>query len=375
MSANREYIATTLEGLEEVLAEELREIGATYVNPGKRNVSFRGDTELLYRACYTLRTALRVLKPIAGFWVRSEDELYQEAVRLPWRRILGPDQTLAITPVVHSTLFRHNAYPALVLKDAICDRIRKDIGRRPDVDKDNPDIRINLHIYEGQVDISLDASGGSLHQRGYRRFGGEAPLNEVLAAGLLRLMGWQSDVPLIDPMCGSGTILIEAAEMTIGRPAQIRRLRFGFQGWNDYDPGLWRRLRKEIVESNPPPHLQLSGSDSDKAAVENARSNIRIANMGEWIDTKVADFFYLPKAEKPMTLFLNPPYDERLPLEDVSVFYAALGDKLKQDFVGCTVWILSANKEGLKNIGLKSSARFAVKNGPFDAEFCRYDMF
>jgi putative N6-adenine-specific DNA methylase len=371
----REYIATTLEGLEPVLEEELKLLGGRNLRQGKRNVAFTGDNEMMYRACYTLRTAMRVLKPLAGFKIRNEDDLYQNIVSLPWRKILGPDQTLAVTSVVHSEIFPHTTYPGLVTKDAICDRIRKEVGRRPNVDKERPDIRVNLHIHENTVDISLDAGGSSLHQRGYRRFGGQAPLNEVLAAGLLRLADWKPEQPLLDPMCGSATLLIEAAEWVAGRPAQIRRGHFGFQGWLDFDPGLWRRIKLEYRDAVLPDTLKLKGSDIDDDVLDAGRSNIRIAGMGEVIMTEVADFFSLPKSTTPGMIIMNPPYDERLSLEEVSVFYRKIGDKLKQDFEGSVAWILSANKEGLKNVGLKTAQRHLVKNGPLDAEFCRYDLY
>jgi putative N6-adenine-specific DNA methylase len=375
MGKTREYIATTLGGLEPVLEEELIQFGAQRVQAGQRFVRFEGPPEMLYQACYGLRTALRVLEPLSRFRIRSEKDLYNQVVDLPWRKILGPDQTFAITPVVRSSLFNHSNYPSLVMKDALCDRIRKETGRRPSVDKDYPDIRFNLHITEDEVDISLDAVGGSMHVRGYRRFGGHAPLNEVLAAGMLRLAGWRPDLPLIDPMCGSATMLIEAGEMAIRRPSQVRRGRFGFQGWLDFDPGLWRRIKQSMVDQPPPPGLQLRGSDSDAEVLEGGRSNIRIAGLGEYIDTKVQDFFEMPSPKEPGMVFLNPPYDERIALPDAEVYYRRIGDKLKKDFQGCTAWVLSANIEALRQIGLKPAIRYPVFNGPLDAEFCRYDLY
>lgn len=375
MVKHREYIATTLAGLEPVLEEELIQLGAGEVQAGGRFVRFRGTTEIMYRACYGLRTALRVLEPISKFRIRTERDLYNRVVDLPWRKILGPDQTFAITPVVKSSLFNHTNYPALVMKDALCDRIRKETGRRPSVDKDYPDIQFNLHIHEDEVDIAMDAVGGSMHVRGYRRFGGHAPLNEVLAAGLLRLSGWKPDRPLIDPMCGSATMLIEAGEWAIGRPSQIRRGRFGFQGWPDFDPGLWRRIKQSMTDHKPPDTLKLYGSDSDATVLEGGRSNIRIAGLGDWIDTRVADFFELPPPPEPGIVFLNPPYDERIALPEAETYYRRIGDKLKKDFQGSTAWVLSANTDALRQIGLKPAIRFPVFNGPLPAEFCRYDLY
>lgn len=375
MAREREYIATTLGGLEEVLAEELREFGASNLYVGTRMVRFTGGLDMLYRTTYALRTALRVLEPLSSFTIRNERDLYNQVLDLPWRKVLGPDQTFAITPVVHSTLFPHTNYPSMVMKDALCDRIRKETGRRPSVDRDYPDIRLNLHIREREVDIALDAVGGSMHLRGYRRFGGHAPLNEVLAAGMLRIAGWKPTIPLLDPMCGSGTLLVEAGEWAMHRPSQVRRGRFGFQGWSDFDPGLWRRIKQEMREGALPQGMRLMGADSDAEILEGARSNIRIAALGNAIDTRVKDFFETEAPGEPLMVIMNPPYDERIPLEEVSVYYKRIGDKLKQDFTGSTAWILSANKEGLRNIGLKAARRYQVFNGPLEAEFCRYDLF
>ncbi len=375
MGKERNYLATTLGGLEHLLESELQAFGARHVQRGNRMVRFEGGPDLLYRCCYGLRTALRVMEPLSSFSIRHPDDLYRRVLDLPWRKVLGPDQTFAITGVVHSRMFPHTNYPALVMKDALCDRIRKETGRRPSVDRDMPDIRLNLHIHEDQVDIALDAVGGSMHVRGYRRFGGHAPLNEVLAAGLLRLAEWDPGRPLVDPMCGSATLLLEAGEWAMERPSQIRRGRFGFQGWIDFDPGLWRRIKKEMTEKEPPETMILQGYDIDPDVLEGARSNIRIARLSEWVRTEVRDFFALPPPSRPMTVFLNPPYDERIPLEEAGTYYRRIGDKLKKDFTGCTAWVLSANKEAMHQIGLKDSARFHVFNGPLEAEFCRYDLF
>ncbi len=371
----RDYVATTLGGLEGVMARELETLGATDIEPGARMVRFRADVALLYKICYTARTILRVLEPLASFQIRTERDLYWKTMDLPWRKVLGPDQTFAITGVINSPLFPHTNYPSLVVKDALCDRIRKDVGRRPDVDRDEPDIRINLHIFEDQVDISLDAVGSSMHTRGYRRYQGLAPLNEVLAAGLVKLSGWTPAIPLWDPMCGSGTILTEAAEMAIGRPSQIRRGRFSFQGWPDYEPGIWRKIKLEEKEINVPEGLELFGSDEDEEIIDGARKNIRGVGLGEIILTEVSDFFSLKPPGKPVMVIMNPPYDEKIPLEKAEEFYKQIGDKLKQDFVGSTAWILSANKQAMRQIGLQSAQRFQVFNGPLAAEFCQYDLF
>lgn len=375
MAKERNYIATTLEGLEGLLQDELRELGAAGITPGKRMVWFKGDKSTLYTVCYASRLAMRVLEPLADFKIKKADDLYHKVMELPWRKIFGPDETFAITGVIHSDLFPHTNYPTLVMKDAICDRIRKESGRRPDVAREDPDIRLNLYIQDRTVNIALDAVGGSMHLRGYRRFGGHAPLNEVLAAAMLRFAGWTPDIPLLDPMCGSGTILIEAAEWAVGRPSQIRRGKFAFQRWPDFEPLTWRKVRQIRSENLPPPGLSLTGYDFDMTILEGARSNIRIANMGEIIHTEKVDFFKAkPNAHQGM-IILNPPYDERLPLEEAEVYYKDIGDKLKNDFKGCTAWVLSGNKAALRQIGLKSAQRIPLLNGPLDVEFCRYDLF
>lgn len=371
----RDYIATTLGGLEPVLVQELEAFGAQDIEPGQRMARFKGDVELLYQICYSARTTLRVLEPLASFRIQSEKDLYWKTFDLPWRKVLGPDQTFAITGVINSRLFPHTNYPSLVVKDALCDRIRRDIGRRPDVDRDQPDIRVNLHIFEDQVDIALDAVGSSMHMRGYRRYQGLAPLNEVLAAGLIRLAGWTPDIPLWDPMCGSGTILTEAAEWAIGRPSQIRRGRFGFQGWIDHEPGIWRKVKLADKEETIPAGLELFGADRDPEIIDGARKNIRGAGLGEIIMTEVCDFFDLKPPGKPVMIIMNPPYDEKIPLEEAEDFYKRIGDKLKQDFTGSTAWILSANKNAMRQIGLQSSQRYQLFNGPLAAEFCQYELF
>ena len=369
-------IATTLGGLEEVLADEIAQLGGENIRIGTRMVRYTGDTHLLYTSCYRLRTALRVLRPITWFRIRDERDLYNHTIHFPWRKILGPDQTLAITSVLQSRMFRHSNFPALVVKDAICDRIRREVGRRPNIDRDNPDVRVNLHIHDNTVDLALDAGGASLHQRGYRRYPGHAPINEVLAAGLLRLAQWKPSQPIYDPMCGSATLLIEAAESALDVPAQIRRPRMGFQGWRDFDPRVWRIVRQESPSEADLPALQLTGADEDPGIIKGSTSNVRSAGMHNHIDLQVADFFTTdpPKLESGM-LFLNPPYDERIPVPEVEDLYKEIGNTLKQRYAGWTAWVLSANKAAMRQIGLKSSRRFPVFNGPLEAEFCRYDLY
>lgn len=365
------YTATTLAGLEEVLARELIEMGADEVQIARRSVYFRGDLKLLYKANYCLRTALRVLVPIDSYKIHSANDLYQRGCNFKWEELFDVKQTFAIQSTVFSDLFNNSMFASLKLKDAIADRFRYKFGERPNVDADDPDVLINLHIGNGVCTISLDSSGESLHKRGYRVGRNEAPINEVLAAGLLRLSEWDRKSELIDPMCGSGTIAIEAAMLANGVfPGEIRRS-FGFMNWKNFNAELFKQVEIEAKENVAP--VKIMASDISRRNIEMAVSNAEAAGVSQFIDFKVADFKLLePASEKPFLLF-NPPYGERIAGNDTD-FYKMIGDRLKQHYSDATVWIIST-PECLKSIGLRPSRKIPMLNGSLECSFRKYDLY
>lgn len=366
------YTATTMAGLEEVLAQELIEIGADEVQIGRRSVYFSGDSKLLYKANYCLRTALRILVPVDSYKIYSADDLYQRAKNFKWEDLFGCDQTFAVQSAVFSDLFNNSMFASLKLKDAIVDRFRYKVGNRPSIDSKNPDILINLHISNEFCTISLDSSGESLHKRGYRVGQNEAPMSEVLAAGLIRLSDWDRKSNLIDPMCGSGTIAIEAA-MLANRifPGKIRK-KFAFQNWNSFDPELYRSMVNE-VEAEVPAPVKVFASDILRRNIDIACKNAEEAGVDRFIEFKVSDFKLLePIAKKPFLLF-NPPYGERLTPEDTN-FYGMIGERLKHHYTDATVWIIST-PQCLKSIGLRPSRKISILNGSLECSFRKYELY
>jgi Predicted N6-adenine-specific DNA methylase len=366
------YTATTLAGLEEVLAKELIELGADEVQIGRRSVYFSGDLKMLYKANYCLRTALRILIPIDSYKIHTANDLYQRGRNFKWEELFGLKQTFAIQSTVFSDLFNNSMYASLKLKDAIADRFRYKFGERPDVDSKDPDVLINLHISNGHCTISLDSSGESLHKRGYRLAQNEAPMNEVLAAALLQLSGWDRKSPLIDPMCGSGTIAIEAAMLANGiYPGTVRKS-FGFMNWQNFDAKAFQRIEQE-AKSGMTNSVKIFASDISRRNIEIAAKNAAEAGVDELIDYRVADFMTLePAVENPFLLF-NPPYGERLLPSDTN-FYTSIGDRLKQHYTNATVWIIST-PECLKSIGLRPSRKIPLQNGSLDCSFRKYELY
>lgn len=369
------FIAKTLEGLEEILAEELSEMGAQDIEIWKRAVAYTGDKMTLYKSNLLLRTCLKVLVFMKEFSVENEIDLYNEIKKIPWEDYLSLEDTFAIDSVVNSEKFRHANFIALKAKDAIADRFREKYNQRPNVDTQDPTLKINVHIRENIVTLSLDSSGHSLHMRGYRKHSVDAPLNEVLAAGLVLMSGWDKSSPMIDPMCGSGTILCEAARIAGKIPPQSPDRTFAFKKWKSYDPVLWEMVCDEAeskINTNDIPSLL--GYDLNQKAVQVAITNIGEAGLSEFIEVEKEDFFYLEGSQNIMLIF-NPPYDGRLKEKDVLDFYSFIGDKLKLSFQGCTAWILSGHMAAMKNIGLRPSAKKSLLNGSIPSLFCRYDMY
>ncbi|MBW8331669.1 MAG: RNA methyltransferase [Prolixibacteraceae bacterium] len=368
----QKYTATTLAGLEEVLAQELIEIGADEVQIGRRSVYFSGDLKLLYKANYCLRSALRILLPIDSYKIHSADDLYQRGKNFKWEDLFGCDQTFAIQSTVFTDLFNNSMYASLKLKDAIVDRFRYKFGERPSVNSKNPDILINLHISNEYCTISLDSSGESLHKRGYRLDQNEAPMSEVLAAGLIRLSDWDRKSDLIDPMCGSGTIAIEAAMLANGiYPGSIRK-DFCFRNWRNFNPEMFAQMEEEVQPNGIQP-VRISASDISRRNIDIAYKNAEAAGVLKLIDFKISDFRVLePVSEKPFLLF-NPPYGERLTPDDTN-FYSMIGERLKHHYTNATVWIIST-PQCLKSIGLRPSRKISILNGSLECSFRKYELY
>lgn len=366
------YTATTLAGLEEVLARELIGIGADEVQIGRRSVYFSGDLQMLYKANYCLRTALRILLPIDSYKIFSADDLYQRGKNFKWEELFGCDQTFAIQSTVFTDLFNNSMFASLKLKDAIVDRFRYKFGERPSVDSKNPDILINLHISNNFCTISLDSSGESLHKRGYRVGQNEAPISEVLAAGLLLLSDWDQKSELIDPMCGSGTIAIEAAMVANGiYPGRIRK-NFAFRNWRNFNPEWFKQLEEEVAPDGSSP-VRIFASDISRRNIDIAYKNAEAAGVLSFIDFKITDFKALePTSEKPFLLF-NPPYGERMSPNDAN-FYTMIGDRLKQFYTNASVWIIST-PQCLKSIGLRPSRKIPILNGSLECSFRKYELY
>jgi len=368
-------IAKTIPGLEGVLAEELESLGATDILHLNRAVSFTGSRELLYRVNYCCRTALRVLKPLFHFEINEQKDLYDRLHEHPWENLLDPMQTLSIDAVISYTVFTNSQFVAQKSKDAIVDRIREKCGTRPSVDLDHPDLRINVHLFKDLCTVSLDSSGASLHRRSYRQSTGPAPINEVLAAGLLRLSGWDLTTPLFDPMCGSGTLLIEAGMLAKNIPAGYFRREWGFMHWKDFDQGLWETVKAASDEKIVPLTVPLYGADRAQKAIASAKENIRFAGLSEGIRLKEVSFEEsTPPVEKGF-IVCNPPYDERIRLDDAIAFYKMIGNTLKRNYSGYTAWFISSDLASLKFIGLRPSKKITVYNGPLECRFVQFALY
>lgn len=363
-------------GLEPVLAEELKAIGAADVEELSRAVKFSGDKVLMYLSNLKCATALRILVPILDFNIRSQDDFYRFLLRQDWTQWMDLHTTFAIDAAVKSEHFTHTHYPALKMKDAIADFFSKKFGKRPSVNLDKPKLRFNLFISGDKVSVSLDSSGYSLHKRGFRTQQSRAPINEVLAAGILRLTAWDGSAPLLDPMCGSGTFLQEAALLYTNTPPGLKKQYFGFFSWKDFDSKLWERIKgMSVQEVRPLPKGLISGTDVDKDQIEAARANLKAMGFEQQVDLKQISFSDLRKPSGNGMIVMNPPYGERIRPSDILDLYKGIGDKLKKDFGGWNAWILSSNLEALKNIGLKSSKRVNLFNGPLLCSLREYQLY
>ena len=374
MEQNFELIAKTFMGLEPVLAKELTQLGAKDVKIGRRMVSFTGDKEMMYRANFQLHTAIRILKPIRHFEAQSADDVYEEIKMIDWTEYLGDDKTFAVDSVVFSEEFRHSKFVSYKVKDAIVDQFREKTGKRPNISVANPDLRLNMHIAEDQCTLSLDSSGESLHRRGYRQESVDAPLNEVLAAGMILMSGWNGDTDFIDPMCGSGTLLIEAALIAKNMAPGLFRKEYAFEKWPDFDADLFDEIYNDESQEREFSH-HIYGYDIDMKAVNTASMNVKAAGLSDIITVRQQDFKDFTQPSKKSIIITNPPYGERISTPDLLGTYKMIGERLKHQFKGNDAWVLSYREECFDQIGLKPSIKIPLYNGSLECEFRKYQMF
>jgi putative N6-adenine-specific DNA methylase len=372
---NFKMIAKTFFGFEEILAKELQQLGAQEVEIGTRAVSFKGDKGFMYKANLSLRTALKILKPIYYFKAINDQNLYKGIHGIDWSKYIGENQTFVIDTTIHSDNFKHSQFVSQKAKDAIVDQFREKTGQRPSIDKDFPDLRINIHIDRDQVSVALDTSGASLHHRGYRTATNIAPINEVLAAGMLLLSGWEGSSDFLDPMCGSGTLLAEAAMIACNIPANINRKEFAFEKWNDWDNDLFDQIIDALMKRTKEFHHTIIGYDKAPSAVQKAKDNIRNANLDDYVSIIQGDFFESKKENiGPLHMVFNPPYGERLNIE-LERFYREIGDTLKNNYPNTNAWFITANLEALKFVGLRPSRKIKLFNGSLEARLVKYEMY
>ena len=369
-----ELIAKTFMGLEPVLAKELTQLGADNVQIGRRMVSFTGDKELMYRANFSLHTAIKILKPIAHFHAESADDVYNEIQKIDWSQYLDNDHTFAVDAVVFSEEFRHSKFVSYKVKDAIVDQFREKTGSRPNISVANPDLRLHIHIAEYDCTLCLDSSGDSLHRRGYRQESVEAPLNEVLAAGMILMTGWRGETDFIDPMCGSGTILIEAALIARNMAPGLFRKEYAFEKWPDFDADLFDSIYNDDSQEREFNH-HIYGYDVDMKAVNTARMNVKAAGLTADITIEQQDFKDFTQPKEKAIIVSNPPYGERITTPDLMGTYRMIGERLKHQFMGGDAWILSYREECFEQIGLKPSIKIPLFNGSLECEFRKYTMF
>ena len=367
-------LAKTYFGLEDILAKELTELGANEIETERRAVRFKGDKVLLYKANLCLRSAIRILVPIAQFKATDADEVYEKAKKINWEEYIGIKQSFIINETVNSENFRHSKFVAYRLKDAIADYFTELYDKRPSVSITSPDIYIDIHISHNECTISLDSSGVSLHKRGYRNSQNEAPISEAQAAGMLLMAGWDGSKDFIDPMCGSGTFLIEAALIALNIPPCIYRTQFAFEKWHDFDKELFDDLYNDDSEEREFTH-KIIGYDVNPNTVKIAQENIKAAGLSKYIEVQCRDIANFEEVTEPSLIVTNPPYGERLKPEDLRDLYREIGRALKHKFVNGEAWVISSHAENLAAIGLKPSQRVELKNGALDCEFWKFEIF
>ncbi|MFV0529891.1 MAG: class I SAM-dependent RNA methyltransferase [Flavobacteriales bacterium] len=372
--ANFSMTATTFSGLEEILAFEIKNLGGGNVKTTQRAVTFEGDLGFLYKANISLRTALRILVPIKSFRAVNEKQLYSKVRKINWNDFIKPYQTFSIDFAGTSDIFRHSQYASQVVKDAIVDRIRNDQGSRPSINRDHPDIRINLLISGDKITLSLDSSGQPLFKRGYRVETGVAPINEVLAAGILLVADWDGKGNFLDPMCGSGTFLIEAAMISCDIPPQLNRKHFTLMNWSNYNAELFEFIKEIRMKRIKNTEGKIIGYDTDIEVLEAAQKNIDQAGLNDFIQLKKQDFFTSKKEHFPVLLVFNPPYNERME-SDNQRFYKKIGDTLKQYYPNTWAWFITSDFDALKSVGLRPSKKIPLYNGKLECKLVKYELY
>lgn len=372
---NFKMVAKTFFGFEEILANELIKLGAQRVEQGTRMVSFYGDKGFMYKANLALRTPLKILKPIKQFKVFNENSLYKGVQSIDWAEYISVHQSFVIDATIFSEQFNHSQFVALKSKDAIVDQFKEKYNARPNIDKEHPDLKINIHIQQDVCTVSLDTSGASLHHRGYRTATNIAPINEVLAAGILLLSGWKGQSNFLDPMCGSGTFLVEAAMIACNIPPNINRKEFAFEKWRDWDADLFDKVEESLLKKIVEFPYDIVGYDKAPSAVTKAKDNARNANLDDYISVQQQNFFETEKqGDDPLHIVFNPPYGERLDI-DLERFYREIGDTLKQNYPGTNAWFITGNLEALKFVGLKPSRKIKMFNGKLESRLVKYEMY
>ena len=371
---SEKFVAKTYAGMEEILKEELTALGATNCQIGTRAVEFEGDMAMMYRANYFCRYALRILWQVHEFTFRDNKQFYEQIFKFPAERLMDADNTLAFSVTMSGSMFRTPLFAAQLAKDAVCDRFRDKFDQRPSVDKESPDVQFHLHIYNNHAALFLDSSGESLHKRGYRVSTHPAQISEVVAAAMVKLSGWHGECDLIDPMCGSGTLLIEAAMQALNIPAGFFREHYGFERWKNFDHRLWQRVTDEADIHDDVP-VNFYGSDISARFLGMAEANVKAARLSDFIRLFRKAMRDTQPKRTPATLIFNPPYGERLDMEEIDNFYKEIGDTLKQNYAGCTAFIISSNMQAIKHIGLHPSKKTPLYNGALECKFLRYDLY
>ena len=367
-------MAKTFAGLETELLKELHALGSKNCEKLSRAVAFEGDLEMLYRANYYCRTALRILWRQKSFTFKNNRQFYEQIFDFPAEQYLSPDGTLAVHATIVDTIFSTPLYASVLAKDAICDRFRDRFDRRPSVDKEYPDVQFHLHIYKDEAQLFMDSSGESLHKRGYKVRNHPAPINEVVAAAMVMKSGWKGDCDFIDPMCGGATILIEAAMQALNIPAGFYRREYGFYQWKNFDRKLWKKVRDE-AEIKDDVAINFYGSDIDGRFLDIARANVQKARLQDFIILEKQDIRQSSPENVPSVVMMNPPYGERLSVDNINTLYQEMGDTLKKRYAGCRAFIISSDIEALKHIGLKPAHKWPMLNGSLECMFQEYELF
>ena len=376
MSENFKMIAKTFYGFEEILSEELLKLGAQKIIKGNRNVSFYGDKGFMYKSNISLRTALKIIKPIKEFKFKDIDEFYKKIYEIKWEDYLDFNSSFLINSVVfNSKIFNNSKFTSLKAKDAIVDRFRNKFKNRPSINSFNPELKIEIHVNRNFCTISLDSSGESLHKRGYKKYNSAAPLNEVLAAGIILMSAWDKKSDLLDPMCGTGTFLIEAAMIARNIAPNLNRLAFAFEKWKDWDNELFETIEESVKSKEIEFEHKLYGFDISSAMIKKAEKNIEISDLGVDIEIVKKDFLSSIKTDnEKLHVLINPPYDKRISA-DVNQLYKKIGDTLKNNYLYSDVWIITANLEAIKSIGLKSSKKIKLFNANLESRLLNYKIY